>query len=158
MLVGGGIATFMAARQKERATLELPQNTNTAKASEVESPKKIYARESVQIFDFQSKYYSGFDGRVPGVEFKLRNAGARALKKVEVTVFFKDFGGQTIAEEKYYPVLVTRFDSSTPLKPGYIWQIERGQFYAAKSVPTEWSEGKAEARVTDIEFLEEDAQ
>lgn len=41
-----------------------------------------------------------------------------------------------------------------PLKPNYIWQMEGGKFYGAENVPTEWATGRADARITDIEFLE----
>ena len=79
---------------------------------------------------------------------------------VKVTVYFKDAKGNTIAEEDYTPVLVSNFnfmlsDSNKPLKPNYIWQMERGKFYTAKSVPSEWKEGAAEIRITDLQFKEQ---
>jgi hypothetical protein len=87
------------------------------------------------------------------VEFKIKNNGAETLSEVDVTVYFKDGKGNTIAEESYYPVLVGRlFSDSKPLKPNYIWQMERGKFYSAKSVPSEWKEGAAEIRITDLQF------
>lgn len=93
------------------------------------------------------------DCRVPGALFRLRNTGGRSLDKVEVTVYFKDAQGQVIAEEEYIPVLVSEFSFSgdnKPLKPGYVWQMEKGKFYSAKSVPSEWQEGNIEASLTDI--------
>ena len=95
---------------------------------------------------------------MPGVEFKLKNKGDRTLRKVEVTVYFKDHSGAIIAEEDYNPVLVTKYSfggDNKPLKPNYIWQLERGKFLQAKSVPSEWAKGKAEARITDIDFLDD---
>jgi len=109
----------------------------------------------VQLYGLKAKYYmSVLDERVPGVEFKLRNAGQRTLSKVKVTVYFKDAGGNIIAEKDYYPVLLSEFSigAGKPLKPGYIWQIERGKFYQAKDVPTEWQEGNVQARVTEVDF------
>jgi hypothetical protein len=44
----------------------------------------------------------------------------------------------------------------TLLKPGYVWELEQGKFYTAKSVPTEWRPGATEARITDLDFLEID--
>jgi hypothetical protein len=73
-------------------------------------------------------------------------------------VFFKDANGSVIAEEDYTPVLVSQYNFSgdnKPLKPGYIWQQARGSFYAAKSVPSEWKEGSAEVKVTEIRFAAE---
>ena len=63
-----------------------------------------------------------------------------------------------IAEEEFNPVLVTKysFGNNKPLRPNYIWQQERGQFYQAKSVPSEWKEGAVKAKITDIEFAEAD--
>ncbi|MBM4031799.1 MAG: hypothetical protein FJ291_08455 [Planctomycetes bacterium] len=94
---------------------------------------------------------------MPGVEFKLRNRGNRTLKHVEVTVYFMDAAGKVISEEDYHPVLVSEssfvMERGKPLKPNYIWQMERGKFYQAKNVPDEWSEGSAVAEITDIEIV-----
>lgn len=97
------------------------------------------------------------DGKVPGVLFKLRNNRDRSLDKVEVTIYFKNSDGNAIAEENFLPVLVSKYSFSgdnKPLKPEYIWEMERGKFYAAKKVPTEWQEGSVEALITDIRFTE----
>ena len=124
--------------------------------AKVEKNEKLdYIRTSLQLYDFTAQYReSVLDGKVPGVAFKLRNLGDKALSLVEVTVYFKDSNGIVIAEETYHPVLVSGFnlENSRPLKPSYIWQLERGQFYAAKKVPSEWKEGAAVATITDIEF------
>lgn len=49
---------------------------------------------------------------------------------------------------------VTKYSISDnkPLKPNYIWQLERGKFYQAKSVPDEWKAGSVSAKITDLEF------
>jgi hypothetical protein len=39
-----------------------------------------------------------------------------------------------------------------PLKPGYIWQQERGKVYSVNTVPSEWKEGAAVARISEIRF------
>jgi hypothetical protein len=93
--------------------------------------------------------------RRAGVTFKLRNNGRRTLDRVKVVIYFKDANGRIIAEEDYLPVLVSEYRYSSdnkPLRPGYIWQMERGRFYSAKSVPSEWKDGAAEARVVDASF------
>ncbi len=94
------------------------------------------------------------DGRVPGVTFKLKNNGDRTLDKVKVTVFFNDENGNIIFEEDYHPVLVSDYSlyDNKPLKPNYVWRNERGRFYSAKSVPSEWKTGDVTAKITDIEF------
>jgi hypothetical protein len=43
-------------------------------------------------------------------------------------------------------------NENKPLRPNYIWQQESGQFYTAKSIPTEWKAGKATATITEIGF------
>jgi hypothetical protein len=118
-----------------------------------EDPMQYLAAEKLELYDFKAKYFeSVLDGRIPGVEFKLRNKGDRALKKVRVVVYFQDASGTTIAEEDYTPVLSGGFSSGAPLKPGYIWQQERGRFLSAKKIPSEWKEGAAFAKITEIQF------
>jgi Protein of unknown function (DUF2939)/GYF domain 2 len=120
--------------------------------------KKQEYLKNLQVYDFKARYYKSLlDGRIPGVEFKIKNNGQETLDMVKVTVYFKDAQGKTIAEEHYTPVLVSDFSLSnnTPLKPNYIWQLEHGKFYAAKSVPSEWKEGAAEIQITDIQFAGE---
>lgn len=122
-------------------------------AAKVLSEEQKYI-QLIDLYDFQAKYYDSLlDGRIPGVEFKLRNNGNRSLKTIEVTVYFKDSNGNTIYEENYIPVNTSSWlEPDKPLKPKYIWQMERGKFYQAKSVPDEWQEGKATAKITSIEF------
>lgn len=144
--------------QAEREAEELAE----AKEEEKRQAERQAYIQNVELYGFKAKYFSTYsDKRVPGVEFKLKNNGERVLRKVEVTVYFKDRSGAVIAEQEYNPVLVTKYSFSgdnKPLKPNYIWQLEKGKFLQAKSVPSEWAEGRAEARITDIEFLEGEAE
>jgi hypothetical protein len=132
------------------------------KNDDAASKKKQDYFQNLQIYDFKAHYYSSLgEGRIPGVEFKIKNNGAETLDKVKVTVYFKDAKGNTVAEEDYFPVLVTKtfsLSNDKPLKPNYIWQMERGKFYTAKSVPSEWKEGEAEIRITDLEFGKGDSK
>ena len=136
-----------------------PEEDAARKAAEQaeRAEQQAYIRDNLALYDLKSKYYeSVLDGKVPGVEFKLKNNGDRALSRVEVTVYFKDESDAVIFEKSYSPVLVSEYSFSgnnDPLKPGYIWQQERGRFYSAKDVPTEWSEGNVEAAITRIEFF-----
>ena len=146
------------------SNLNTPPKTDTEKArTQAAEPDKkdealLKAKQdyitNLEIYDFKAHYYKSFlDERTPGVEFKIKNNGAETLDEVKVTVYFKDAKGNTIAEENYYPVLKSNFLSEgKPLKPNYIWQMERGKFYTAKSVPSEWKEGAAEIRITDLQF------
>ncbi len=123
---------------------------------EQERAKGEYIKEQLELYEVSGTYRESLlDGRVPGVTFKLRNKGTRQLDKVKVTVFFKDSAGSIIYEEDYNPVSVSAWTltgDNKPLKPGYVWQIERGKFFSAKSVPSEWKEGSIAAEVTEIEF------
>lgn len=143
-----GFVTAQNAKQHHIAAV-----TNSLPAElDIERQKSDY-KTNVVIYDFTANYHeSRSDGRLPGVEFKLKNNGSKTLKEVEVTVYFRDYLGKNISEEKYHPVLVNSFTSGNKLKPGYIWQMEPGHFYAAKNVPNEWKEGNAEIQVTDLEF------
>jgi hypothetical protein len=115
-----------------------------------------YMKDNVEVYDLEASYRdSMLDGRVPGVDFKVRNNGDRTLDTVEVTVVFYNGEGDAIAEDTFFPVIVTSYDNDPPLRPGYIWQQERGRFYSAKSVPDEWQSGKVTAKVTRIEFSPE---
>lgn len=111
-------------------------------------------RDKVKVYDLRAKYHDSLtESNVPGVEFKIKNKGNKPLSFVEVTVYFKDDFGETISEETFHPINTKSFMSdSGPLKPGYIWRIEKGKFFKAENVPSEWEEGRAEAKVTEVNF------
>ena len=139
--------------EREKGRKELAE---TEAKAEKEQRKQAYLKR-LKLYDFETGLHDTYgDKRVPGVKFKLKNEGDLTLSRVEVTVYFKDATGKTIHEQSFVPVFVNSFglDNRGPLKPGYIWELERGNFYAAKSVPTEWKPGAAEARITDLDFSE----
>ena len=149
--------------EKYEQVLELDSEMVNAKEGLEETKKEIKSFEEKQayiknvvLYDLKAKYYTTYlEEKVPGVEFKLKNKGDRTLKEVEITVYFKDANGTIIAEEDYHPVLVTKYSftgDNKPLKPNYVWQMERGKFYKADSVPSEWKEGAVSAKITNIEF------
>lgn len=116
-----------------------------------------YIRNNLRLYDVTAKYYESIlDGNIPGVDFKIKNNGNRTLNRVKVRVVFHDAEGKPIAEEEYNPVLVIEggysMDDNKPLRPNYIWQNEPDKFYTAKSVPSEWQEGKVTATISDVEF------
>ncbi|MBA37485.1 MAG: hypothetical protein CMN61_03345 [Sphingobium sp.] len=129
-----------------------------AQAVQASREQAEYIAKYLKVYDLRARYFdSMLDGRVPGVEFKIKNNGNRTLNKVTVRVVFQDKEGRPIAEEEYYPVLVTSSgfgDDNTPLRPNYIWQQESGKFYSAKKVPNEWEPGRATATITEIEFAD----
>ena len=146
-------AAIYAAWEAEKAAAE-----EAAKAAEA-AGKASYIAEHVELYDLEVSYMeSRSKGRIPGVFFKLKNTGTEALDRVVVTVYFQDQSGATIAEESFVPIRSSAFSisgNSGPLKPGYVWQMEKGRFWGSESVPSEWDEGSFEAKVTDIEFTTE---
>ncbi len=143
-----------ASQSMDQARKEI--NEEREKKEQMERQEKdLYIANSLRLYDLEAKFMSSvLDGRIPGVVFKIKNQGDRSLDKIEVTVYFKDSTGDVIAEENFYPVLVSEYSmsDSKPLKPGYVWQMESGKFYSAKSVPNEWQEGRVDAKITDIRF------
>jgi|ERR1035441_461323 DNA-directed RNA polymerase subunit RPC12/RpoP len=131
---------------------------DTAKQSQADmdaSAKAAYIQQHLVLYGFEARYMdSVLDGKVPGVLFKLRNTGDRSLDMVKVTVRFRDAAGAVIHDEDFHPVSISDFSfgDDKPLKPGYVWQMESGKFYSAKSVSSEWREGSADAQITDIRF------
>ncbi|MEO6389351.1 MAG: hypothetical protein ABIT16_02465 [Croceibacterium sp.] len=131
--------------------------TATPEASSSPSREEVsYINSSLRLYEFEAKYYDSLmDGRVPGVDFKIKNEGDRTINSMTVKVVFFDSTNQPIAEELYYPVNVGGFsmgNEGKPLRPNYIWQQEGDQFYAAKAVPSEWKEGNAKATITEVKF------
>jgi len=123
--------------------------------NESDKVKQEYVTK-IDLYDFEAKYQNDLlDGRIPGFTFKLKNNGDRILSRVTVIVYFKNKNNQIIAEEDYWAFNTKSFSFGSrnkPLKPNYIWQIEKNEFYKAKNVPSEWQEGNAEIKITDIEF------
>lgn len=155
---------FSAALKKYDQALELDSELLEARNARDETTKELaeFAEkqdyiERIALYDLEARSYETYlDGRVAGIDFKLKNSGDRTLNMVEVTVYFKAADGSIISEDSHHPVFVSEFsigafDFTKPLKPNYIRRAE----YAVKSVPSEWEEGSVAARITDIEFAPE---
>jgi DNA-directed RNA polymerase subunit M/transcription elongation factor TFIIS len=128
------------------------------KAEQIRREESDYIKNHVRLYAFEAKYITRRrDSTVPGVSFKIKNDGEKTLYEVNVTVYFKDAEGNIVAEDDFSPVNRFGFISdgdSGPLKPGYIWQPERGKFYVCESVPSEWDPGNAEIEITGVSFNE----
>jgi hypothetical protein len=157
--------SLQSAIEKYEQVLELDSEIILAKQGIADTKREIKEYEekqeyikNVSLYDLKAKFYTIYaDNKLPGVEFKLKNNGERLLREIEVTVYFKDSNGKTIAEERYHPVLAMKKSyngDQVILKQNYIWQMENGNFYKAASVPTEWKEGAVSAKITDIKFAE----
>jgi hypothetical protein len=157
--------SLQSALEKYAQVLELDSEIILAKQGIVDTKREIREYEdkqeyinNVSLYDLKAKFYTTYaENKVPGVEFKLKNNGERLLREIEVTIYFKDSSGKTIAEERYHPVLALNKSYSGDqiiLKKNYIWQMEDGNFYKADSVPTAWEEGSVSGKITDIKFAE----
>lgn len=127
----------------------------TTKAME-EFTEKMNYMDKVEITEFVAQRIDTYLKKdVPAVRISLKNNGDRSLDKVKVVVYFKGKGGNTIFEEDYHPVLVSKYSFSgdnKPLKPGYVKEMEKGKYYTLESALSDWQEGEATAKVVDIEF------
>ncbi|WNK19595.1 hypothetical protein P1P91_12225 [Halomonas piscis] len=127
----------------------------TTKAME-EFTEKVSYMDKVEITEFLAKRVDTYRKKeIPAVRISLKNKGDRSLDKVKVVVYFKDKAGNTIFEEDFHPVLVSKYSFSgdnKPLKPGYVKEMEKDKFYTLESALSDWQEGKATAKVVDIEF------
>jgi hypothetical protein len=64
-----------------------------------------YINQNLKLYDLKAKYFDSFgEGRVPGVEFKIKNDGNRTITSMTVKVVFYDASDKPIAEEEYHPV------------------------------------------------------
>lgn len=86
-----------------------------------------------------------------GVFGEIKNTGNRTLKEVEITVYALGKDGKPVWDDKFYPVLDSKFafgDSAEPLKPNY------GRKFGYKvEAPSDWNK-KVRVEVTKVEFAE----
>lgn len=127
----------------------------TTKAMKVFTEKMNYMGK-VEITEFLAKRIDTYLKKdVPAVRISLKNKGDRSIDKIKITVYFQDKDGNTIFEEDFHPVLVSRYSFSgdnKPLKPGYVKEMEKDKYYTLDSALSDWKVGKAIAKVVDIEF------
>ena len=128
---------------------------STTKAME-EFTEKMNYMDKIEITEFLAKRIDTYSKKgIPAVRISLKNKGDRSLDKVKVVVYFQDNNGNTIFEEDYFPVLVSRYSFSgdnKPLKSGYVKEMEKGKYYTLDSALSDWQEGKAIAKIVDLRF------
>jgi len=155
-----GSTSVAIAETMEDASKAIEESSTATKSAEVKSDaaEKEYIANQIELYDVEAKYRNSLlDGKVPGVLFKLKNNGDKTLNKVKITCYFLNADGKRIAEEDYFPVSVSDFsfgNNNKPLKPGYVWSMEKNKFYSAKSVPSEWKEGAIEIEISEIQFAD----
>jgi hypothetical protein len=150
-------ASSVAITGERRA--DAPATMSDSWPSESNADEQTYIRDKIKVYDIDGRFFDSIlDGRVPGIRFKIKNIGARTLREVRVRLLFKDESGTVIYENDYSPVLAgALYDSDPPLRPNYVWQNDRNQFYSPSGIPSEVDPRKTEVRVIDIEFADAEA-
>ncbi len=143
---------ILISKYNEILNLDSSNNEILSKKNTIE--EKLNYLPNVVVYDFVSKYYEQyFGGKNAGVVFKIKNNGNKELKRIQLKVFFKDNTGKIIHEDTFTPISEYSWnDNAKSLKPNHIWQMEKGHYYGAESVPNEWKEGSAEIKIIDIDF------
>lgn len=153
---------FEAALEKYNAVSQIPSGIQAAEAGVADATAQMqdFAEKTeyikhIEITEFVAKRIDTFlDKNVPAVRVSLKNNGNRSLDRVTVIVFFQNEQGNTIYEKEYSPVLVSNYSlrGDTPLRPGYVKEMERDKYYTLDSNLSEWKEGEATVRVVDLVF------
>ncbi len=154
---------FQEALAKYKALSEISSGVEAAEVgiekttkSMQEFTEKMNYVDNIEITEFLAQRIDTYSKNdIPAVRISLKNNGDRSLDQVKVVVYFKDKSGNTIFEEDFHPVLVSKYSfggDNKPLKAGYVQEMESGKFYTLESALSDWQEGKATAKVVDIEF------
>ena len=162
---------FLADKKFEQAIAtyekmsEIPSGVDAAETGIAEAnaemqtfAEKMDYLEKVEITEFSARRIDTYSGKnIPATRISLKNMGDRSLDRVEVTVYFYDDEGSVIYEEDYNPVLVSDWNITghdKPLKGGYVKEMEADKWYTLDVPLSEWQEGNAKAKVTDLKFSE----
>lgn len=152
---GSTSAVISEGLKESSNSMKESRNIRKVEQSDAKAEASEYIANSIDLYDVEAKYFDSLlNKKVPGVLFKLKNKGAKTVDRVVVKCYFLDSGGNRIAEEDFYPVSVSDYGigDSKALKPGYVWSMESGKFYSAKSVPSEWKEGSIQIEISEIRF------
>jgi hypothetical protein len=151
----GAIAAYSELQTKDPESKAAKNGlVETESAIKLAEEKTAYI-PSVEISAFEATRIDTYSKKdVPAVRFKLRNNGSRTLNKVEVVVYFRDKLDKVIYEESYHPVLVSEYSygDAKPLKPGYVHEMGKTEYYTLDSNLGDWEEGNAVAKVVNVEF------
>jgi len=142
-----GLESFSEELQKSSEST----TTETGKIEENDTPDYT---DQIEISNFEAKYFTHIlYGEVPGIKLRLRNNGDKIVNRVQVTIYFKDENDNVIFERNVTPFsTLSLIEDVSPLRPGYIWQMEDDKFFRIENVPDEWQEGNADIEVTEVGF------
>ena len=154
---------FQAALDKYKQLSSIPNGVQSAqqgisntKNQMAEFTKKMNYIDNIAITEFVATRIDTYNKKgVPAVRIALKNNGDKSLDWVRVTVYFQDSDNKTIYEQTFAPVSVSKYNFSRkndPLKPGYVREMESGKYFIVESPLSEWKQGNAFAKISDIEF------
>ena len=154
---------FQAALDKYKQLSSIPNGVESAqvgmlntKNQMAEFTEKMNYMDSIAITEFVATRIDTYNKKgVPAVRIALKNNGDKSLDWVRVTVYFQDSDNKTIYEQTFAPVSVSKYNFSRkndPLKPGYVREMESGKYFIVESPLSEWKQGNAFAKISDIEF------
>ncbi len=154
---------FQAALDKYKQLSSIPNGVESAqvgmlntKNQMAEFTEKMNYMDSIAITEFVATRIDTYNKKgVPAVRIALKNNGDKSLDWVRVTVYFQDSDNKTIFEQTFAPVSVSKYNftrNNDPLKPGYIREMESGKYFIVESPLSEWKQGNAFAKISDIEF------
>lgn len=108
----------------------------------------------VEISKFDARMIDTWlKGRVPGVRMEAKNLGNLTITELETTVYYKNKQGQTIHEEKFYPVLVSEYSSNTgPLEPCRTKSMKKDKYFVIEYNLENWDPKQTTYEITGINF------
>jgi hypothetical protein len=159
----GGIARFFTGPTSTTSTATEPTTTDRVSPEVDRTPvaplaqrdlDEIEYRSSVALYDLEARRVSTFlRDETTGVRFKLRNDGVRTVRRLQVTVYFRDANNVVVFQERFTPVTdsTLAFDSDV-LRPNHIFQMPSDRYFTVDRVPDEWQEGNVIAEITSLEL------
>ncbi len=112
--------------------------------------KEEYIREHIELRSSEVGLTSTYSGEVPSLSsLEFKNNGERDIDTITVTVYFKDAGGNRIAEDN---IRISFYDA--PLRGGYSWRMEERRYYELKNLTDEVDLNNNEVKITQISFIE----
>lgn len=111
-------------------------------------------KDFVEISKFDARMIDTWlKGKVPGVKIEVKNVGNLTITELETTIYYKNKQGEVIHEEKFHPVLVSKYSSNTgPLEPCRTKSMKKDDFFVIDYKLENWDPKKTTYAITDIDF------
>lgn len=170
LMASAKLGDLSDARERFAEALALNPQSQAAQTGLALSEAKInlmetklgYIREKLELFDFAAITAANNKNETakPGVTFKLRNNGNKALSRVWVRVTFFSAKGKIVSREVFEVLDFAGANGKKGLLlPGEVWEFAETGFYTSVLNGADWHEnwqpGSAKAEVRDISFADE---